>query len=150
MPQPPDIWTVRHAIYRHFAETARAPEVEEIAAVCRITPEQAKAVLLDLDKAHALFLDPGTFDIRIANPFSSVPTEFRVAAGRRTYFANCAWDSFGVIAALGSDEGEIEAVCAENGASLRLAVRDGEVMDHGEVVHFLVPFSSWYEDLVFT
>ena len=145
-----DIWTVRHAIYMYFAEHARAPGVVEVAAICGITEAAAREALVELDRVHALFLDPGTLDIRIANPFSGVPTDFRVTLGDQTYWANCAWDSFGVIAALGADVGEIEAVCAENGEPLRLAVRDGEAVSMGEVVHFLVPFSEWYDDMVFT
>lgn len=146
----PDIWTIRHAIYRHFAGAARAPSVSEIAASCSITEDQTRDALTALNKVHALFLDPGTFDIHIANPFSGVPTDFLVDVGGRTYFANCAWDTFGVIAALQARDGVIRAACTGDGSPLRLEVRDGEAIDHGEVVHFLVPFSEWYDDMVFT
>ena len=145
-----DIWICRHMIYRHFAETGRAPSVSEIALACGIREEEARAALIALDEVHAVFLDPGTFDIHIANPFSGVPTDFLVEVGTRTYWANCAWDSFGVIAALKAADGVIRAACAENGEPLRLEVRAGEAIDHGEVVHFLVPFSEWYNDMVFT
>lgn len=146
----PDIWTIRHAIYRHFAETARAPSVSDISAACSITADQALAALQALHEVHALFLDPATGDIRIANPFSGVPTDFLVDVAGRTYWANCAWDTFGVIAALQARDGLVRAACAENGAPLQLAVQEGETVSHGEVVHFLVPFSEWYADMVFT
>jgi len=150
MTQPPDIWTIRQAIYQHFADHARAPSLLEIAAMCGITEAQAQESLLDLHEVHALFLDPGTFNIHIANPFSGVPTDFLATVGERTYWANCAWDCFGVIAALNAPDGTIQAPCAENGQPLHLAVRDGAAVSQGEVIHFLVPFSDWYEDMVFT
>jgi hypothetical protein len=150
MDPAPDIWTIRHAIYRHFAGTSRAPGVDEITASCGVSRSHVEKALLELDSAHALFLDPGTYDIRIANPFSGVRTDFRAIVGGQTYWANCAWDCYGVIAALGSSDGTIEAVCTENGSQLQLAVRDGEAVDGGAVVHFLVPFAAWYDDLVHT
>ena len=45
----------------------------------------------------------------MANPFSAVPTPYRVQADGRSWFANCAWDAFGICAALHVD-GRIETV----------------------------------------
>jgi len=145
-----DIWTIRHAIYQHFAETARAPRPEEIAATCGISRNEAADAFRALNDIHALFLDPGTLDIHIANPFSGVKTGFLVTVNGRTYSANCAWDTFGIIAALQADNGTIQAHCAENDSPLQLEVREGQAVQSGEVVHFLVPFSEWYNDMVFT
>jgi len=85
----------------------------------------------------------------MANPFSSRPTDFRVAAGGKTYFANCAWDMLGIPAALGLDA-RIEGRCADCGDSFTLEIRNARLAPAVGIVHFLVPFKGWYEDLVFT
>src|SRR6476469_5660576 len=93
-------WQVRHAVYANIVENGRPPEFAEIAYELDIRPEIAQAAYERLNERHALFLTPGTHEIRMAHPFSGVPTTFRVAIGERTYWANCAWDALGIPAAL--------------------------------------------------
>ncbi len=144
------IWTIRTFIYERFAESTRAPRVEDIADHFRLTIAQASVALKTLHDKHALFLEHGTVTIRIANPFSAIPTLYKVDIDCRTYWANCAWDSFGIIAALQVPYASIHSVCAYSGKALRLAVRHDQVISDGEVIHFLVPFRHWYDDLVHT
>ncbi len=146
----PFLWPARAFIYQHFAATARAPGSESLAREFDITPAEAESLLRALHDKHALFLEPGTARIRMANPFSGVPTPHTVTAGGLTYWASCAWDTFGIVAALHAADAEIRSECAHTGAPLRLRVAAGAVQSAGEVVHFLVPFQRWYEDLVFT
>ena len=56
----------------------------------------------------------------MANPFSGVETPFKVHANGKSYFANCAWDTLGIPAALHVDA-EIEAACAQSGEPIRLS-----------------------------
>ncbi len=88
--------------------------VDETASHFALTHEEAASAYEELHRRHAIFLKPGTHDILMANPFSGVETPFKVHANNKTYFANCAWDSFGIPAALDVDA-EIEAVCAQSG-----------------------------------
>jgi hypothetical protein len=143
------IWEMRAFIYGHFAETTRPPAVEETAARFALSHEEARAAYEELHRRHALYLQPGTHAILMANPFSGVETPFRVRASGKTYFANCAWDSLGIPAALHVD-GEIEAACAQTGESIRLRVSGAQVQGTQALVHFLIPFREWYDDLVST
>ena len=143
------IWTVRAYVYQHFAETTLAPTVADIAAHFQLSDAEAIEVLDELHARHALFLEPGTHDIRIANPFSAVPTDFVVQAQGRDYYANCAWDALGIAAALHSDA-VINATYAEDDAPITFTLRDGQVQHPSAVVHLLVPFQHWYDDMVFT
>jgi hypothetical protein len=143
------IWDVRAFVYQNFAATMRPPDVEETAARFALTHKEAASVYEALHQRHALFLRPGTHQILMANPFSGVETSFRVHANGRTYFANCAWDSLGIPAALHVDA-EIEAACAQSGETLHLTVSSQRVQHEAGLVHFLVPFKSWYDDLPFT
>ena len=56
-------------------------------------------------------------ELLMANPFSAVPTAYRVRAGGRSWYANCAWDAFGICAALDSN-GVIDTRCPDCGESM--------------------------------
>jgi hypothetical protein len=143
------IWEMRAFVYQHFAETTRAPRLDETAAHFALTHEQAASAYEELQQRHAIFLKPGTQEILMANPFSSVATPFKVRAKGKMYFANCAWDSLGIPAALHADA-EIEASCAQSREAIRLRVRAQQVQGSDVLVHFLIPFREWYDDLVST
>ena len=103
-----------------------------------------------LHDAHALVLQPDGTEIRMLNPFSAVETAYRVEAGGRSWFANCAWDALGIPAALHVD-GRIDAACPDCGDRLELEVRDGELVRGAELlVHFVVPARRWWDDIAFT
>ncbi len=144
------IWNVRAFVYAWFAENARAPELLDIVKRFGISPEQASQALTALHEKHALFLAPGSSTIRMANPFSAIATPFTVDVQGKTYWANCAWDCLGIVAALHASSASIESICTASGARIHLSVADGQVVSAGEVVHFLVPFRQWYDDLVAT
>ena len=85
------LWDARHfggTVFR--AENERPPTPEVTAAGLQIEVEHARALYEELNARHALMLMPGTHMIRMANPFSGVPTGFRVRVGSKKYYANCA------------------------------------------------------------
>src|SRR5688572_9543827 len=143
------LWDIRHFVYQHFAETTRPPSVEDVADHFALTHEEATSSYEELHQRHALFLNPGTHDVFMANPFSGVETPFRVHANGKTYFANCAWDSLGIPAALDTDA-EINAFCAQSGKPIHIQVTDKQVQHADAIIHFLLPFREWYDDLVNT
>jgi DNA-binding transcriptional MocR family regulator len=143
------IWEIRAFVYSHFAETTRPPSVEETASRYNLTHEDVAAAYGELNQRHAFFLQPGTHHIAMAWPFSASETPFKVHANAKTYFANCAWDSLGISVVLEADA-EVEASCAQSGKEISITVRNGEVRSESTLVHFLVPFKNWYNDLPFT
>ena len=132
---------LRNRIYRWFVEHGRAPSAEEAGT--------DEAGLRRLHDAHALVLEPDRPEIRMLAPFSGVPTPYLVEAADRRWHANCAWDAFGIPAALGVD-GHVSATCLDCGDRLELDVRDGVPTPDDLVAHFLLPASRWWEDIVFT
>jgi hypothetical protein len=144
-----DIWDVRAFVYQHFADTTHAPDVDETARHFNMSNEEAGTIYAELNNRHAFFLEPGTLTIRMANPFSGVPTDFKVHANGKTYFANCAWDMLGIPAALHCDA-VIDAVFTESNETVQLEIRDGKVTHSEYLVHFPLPFARWYDDLAFT
>src|SRR5918998_4145433 len=118
-------WTVRNAVYAAILERSVPPSVDETAATLGVTRDDVWSAYERLNSRHALFLTPGSHDVRMAHPFSGVPTAFRVEADNRIYWANCAWDALGIPAALHADA-RIEAPLGEDG-SIRFAIEAGKV-----------------------
>jgi hypothetical protein len=139
---------LRNTTYALFVQLGRAPLSDEVAKVEQTTRAEVEAGWRRLHEAHAVVLHPRG-DIRMANPFSAVPTAYRVLAGGRWWFANCAWDAFGVCAALHSD-GDIECSCPDCGEPIRVAVRNRQPSDPSLLFHCLVPAIDWWHDIGFT
>ena len=141
-------WSVRLFVYQFLIENERPPAPDEAASALGISVEQAREAYESLHRRHALFLKPGTLDVRMAHPFSAHPTPFRVHVGAHAYYANCAWDMLGIPAALHADA-RIDAVYADTGEVASVSVVNGRV--HGDgAVYFTLPFRQWYDDLIFT
>ena len=145
------LWNVRHFVYSHIADTTRPPSVDETATHFGISTEEASELYKELNNRHAIFLNLDEMAIRMANPFSGIPTDFKVHANDKTYFANCAWDMLGIPAALHCDAA-IDAVCTESNETIKIQIRDGNLLftNYDLRIHFPLPFARWYDDLVFT
>jgi Alkylmercury lyase len=140
---------VRNLTYALFVELGRAPSAEEVGQAAELAGDEVVAVWRDLHRVHALVLNPATTEIRMANPFSAVPTAYRVLAAGRWWYGNCAWDALGICAALRAD-GRIETSCPDCGEVIVLEVRDRRVDDERLLFHCLVPASQWWDDIIFT
>lgn len=152
MIQPIDeelVWDARRFIYTTITNTELPPTIAQIAAHFHIATDHAQRLFHDLHQRHAIFLDPATGSIRMANPYSIVPTRYRVLANERAYWANCAWDAFGIAAMLDTDA-QIHTRCADNDQSILITIHSGQFEPKAGVVHFALPFARWYDDLVFT
>lgn len=142
------LWAARTAVFAHFARTGRALTLAGLAAALDVDLDDARAMLLALNERHLLLLAADGESIHMAHPFSGIPTVFRTQVAGVDYFANCAWDALGIAAALGRDA-EIVIGDPLGGPDHHIAIRNGQVQGDG-IVHFLVPFAHWYDDLVYT
>ena len=141
---------IRNDLYASFVRDGKAASVAEAAEALDLTVADVSDAYRRLHDAHALVLQPDGNEIRMLNPFSAVETSYRVEAGGRSWFANCAWDALGILGALHGD-GRIEAACPDCGELLELEVRNGELVSGRELlVHFVVPARRWWDDIVFT
>lgn len=138
------------AIYSHFAAEGRRPTVADVAARVGATPPEVREAFARLRAQRVLVLEADGESIRMAPPFSGVPTQHRVTSAGVSYFANCAWDALGIPAALHAD-GRVESECACCGEPLELEVREGRLVRGAELpVHFVVPARRWWDDIGFT
>lgn len=86
----------------------------------------------------------------MANPLSAVPTPYRVQVKGKSLYANCAWDSLGIPAML-HDDAQIEARLIDQTEPICYAIGHGVLhADDQLVIHFPLPFRSWYDNLVHT
>jgi alkylmercury lyase-like protein len=140
---------LRQVTYALFVQLGRAPTAGEVADRDGWSAEDVLAGWRRLHEQHALVLNPATAEIRMANPFSAVPTAYRVFSRGRWWYANCAWDAIGVCAALEAD-GRIETSCPDCLEPITIEVREQRPSDETLVFHCLVPAALWWHDIVFT
>jgi hypothetical protein len=142
-------------VYATFAREGRAPSIGELA---RLLPdssrEEISTLLNQLADAHALVLSKDGDAIRMAHPFTAAPMAFVVTPtdGRdeRRWWGGCAWDSFGISAALGIDV-RIDTVCPQCArAIVVVAGPSTPPSSDGVAVRFPRPAVEWWNDVVGT
>ena len=116
---------LRRRIFEAFARTGAPPPLDAA----------DRPALEALSERHVVVLDEAGA-LLMAHPFAAHREGASVAAGDRTWWGNCAWDAFGIAAALG--------------------LRDPRVEDHGLVAgpgvvfEVAVPAARWWDDIVHT
>ena len=144
---------VRLEVYRHFATTGGRPAVEQIAGRVAADPQAVRDAYARLYGRRVLVLEPDGESIRMAPPFSGVPTMHVVESSGVSYFANCAWDALGIPAALGRPA-TVRSRCAQSSQPLVLEVGasgpPASPLESEWRFHCLVPAAHWWDDIVFT
>jgi len=140
--------SVRVHIYRHFVDTGRAPAATDIAQMLGRDVTEIEQAFVALADAHVIVLAPGTHSIWMAHPFSAVPTPYAVHSGGVSYWANCAWDAFGIAAMLQRDT-ECQCRCPDCNQQIDLSVKQGSTSRAG-IVHFVVPPRRFWDNVAYT
>ena len=118
----------------------------ELAVATGFTVDAVTDSLNRLSVEHRLVLSAEGDHVVMAHPFSGIPTSYRSQIGDRAWWANCAWDAFGILALLG--DGRVVATLRGRRESVWTA-RDG-VVAPGGLVHFVVPPRRFWDDIEFT
>lgn len=135
--------------YHHFAETGIAPSPDEVASRVDLTPDRVLEAYQVLRAKRVLALQQDGASILMAPPFSGLPTQHIVEAGRIRYFANCAWDSLGIPVALRTPA-TVQSRCGLSLEPLRLEVGLDGPGPSDWVFHCLVPTAHWWDDIGYT
>jgi hypothetical protein len=142
--------SVKRNIYETIAEFATMPTASDVATRLDSTVEEVLEAFHSLNQQRLLVLEPGMEDrIRMAPPFSGIETPFQAKCGGKTFYANCAWDAYGVLAALQND-GSINAWDAYSHEPISLFIKGGQPKLENIVVHFAVPAAHWWDDIIYT
>lgn len=142
---------LRTAIYRRIVATGTPPLRGELVELIG-TQDAANAQLRRLHDAHMIVLDDRPHrrgEIRMALPFAAEPTDFLVTTKRGAWWANCAWDSLAVVAAL-HDDARIASTWSDTGEKAEIDAVDGCLSRSDGFIRFRVPARHWWDDIVFT
>jgi hypothetical protein len=145
-----DVEELRLAVYRHFADTGRAPGVAELTIQLRWAPADVERGLWQLAaERHLVLSERG--EIVMAHPFAAVPLGFSVMGRATLWWGGCAWDSFALPHLLPA-EGEVLVATRCPRCSRPHAWNVGAAGPPvgGQVAHFLVPAERMWDDVVYT
>jgi hypothetical protein len=141
---------IRLHVLRTAMDTTAVPSASETAASLRISDEQAVEAYRHLSEGHVYVLEPrDSTRLRMANPFSAVPTAFKVEASGKSYYGNCVWDGLGIVSLMGGS-GQLTTRCPDCGETLTLGVSDRALVHEEGVVHFSIPAAYWWDDIIYT
>lgn len=139
----------RRVVYERFAATGAPPSPIEAARELGAEVGDVLSAWRQLHDRHQLVLGLGWDAIRMAHPFSAAPMGFVVrASDDRLWWGGCAWDSFGIVAALGEDL-EVETRCPNCHRLLEMSVGPHRPPDFG-VIRIPAPARQWWSDVVAT
>jgi hypothetical protein len=141
---------VKLTIYKMIAQDAAIPNSASVATNLNAPEDEIRAVFQELAAKRLLVLEPGKpTKIRMAPPFSGIETSFRVEVNKKSYYANCVWDAFGIAAALQQD-GIIYSLDGFTREPLLLEVKDNQPINSSYLAHFAVPAAHWWDDIIHT
>ena len=99
--------------------------------------------LHSLAEQHVVVLDDAD-RIVMAHPFAAHDRGARVDAGDRSWRGSCAWDAFGIVAALGLHDAVVT-----DASGIRVMFEAGRPAGDA-VFHVAVPAAQWWADIGFT
>ena len=142
-----DALGLRATIYRHFADTGRAATAASLNTIVG-DPALTTVQLRRLHDNHMIVLDSAD-EIIMALPFSARPTGHTVTSGDRSWWANCAWDSLAIVAALDVNA-QIRATWLDTEEPVEFTITDGALDSTDGFIHFAIPARHWWDDIVRT
>jgi hypothetical protein len=128
-----------YLIRRFVLDNGFAPQPHQLALMSGSNIEEVEHTLLVLEDAHTLTMNPNSFDIWSAPPFTLYPSTFLISTEEKIWWANCTWCAFG-ISVLADRDTQIFTRTAGSKELLTIHISEGQVMETNYVVH--IPFSA--------
>ena len=138
---------VRGELTRLIAALGHAPSTAELAAAAGLSPEQAEQSLRRLHDTHSLLLHPGTARPWVVHPFALSAGSCWVETLERSYWANCLYCAFGIVAALDC-EAVISTRYGGEAKPVTYRVARGEGPDRDDVFHLSTPVRQWWDNVI--
>jgi hypothetical protein len=145
-----DAIALRIFVYDEIVANGLPPTSEAIGQHFDVSPNDARVALAELRIGKTILVHPQTGEIWMAGPFSAAPSSYRLTNGTHEWWANCAWDMFGVATLVGEPL-RVDTRCTDCGVPIGLDCDPAAPPnDAAGVVHFLLPAHRWYDDIGFT
>ncbi|MGA3238018.1 MAG: alkylmercury lyase family protein [Bryobacteraceae bacterium] len=136
---------LHYLLTRYVIAHGHAPDSAQLSEICGCTQRKAEDLLRRMAEMHGVILEPGSVRIWSLHPFALMPAAFWVSAGGRGWWANCAWCSLGIGAALEADI----AVSTRDGAEgdpVDFEIRGGASTRPELLMHFPYPPARWWDN----
>lgn len=140
---------LHYELIRGLVETGAIPSRDALKAALRCSAPELNTTFEELADLHGVVLHPSSHDVWVIHPFSLAPTTFLVQCEERKWWGNCAWCSLG-IAVLAGKRCTITTTLGAEGQQVRLTVEDGRVDRDDLVVHFPIPMTAAWDNVIYT
>ena len=141
---------LHYELIRGLVETCSIPSRDELEArLSCSTSEELDRAFEDLAELHGIVLHPASHDVWAIHPFSLAPTPFLVESGEKKWWGNCAWCALG-IAVLVGEPCLITTTLGAESEQVQLAVENGQVNRSDLVVHFPIPMTRAWDNVIYT
>jgi len=137
--------TLHYLMIKHVIETGYAPDVTQLATLAHLSQPKTEEGLKELARMHGVILVPNSLQVWSLHPFALMPTRFWVTAKQGGWWANCAWCSLAIGAALQTD---ITISTGDGAESVLLEIRieKGRSSLPDAVMHFPYPPARWWDN----
>jgi len=146
MPTPQ---ALRTRVYDVLLERGLPPTCAELGAHFGTDEVVIRRALGGLNIGKTIQMRPDGSEIWMAGPFAGQASAFRVIGRHAAWWANCAWDMFGV-AVIAGEAVHVATHCPDCNEPVELHADPAHAPTDDLVVHFLVPARQWFDDIGFT
>jgi hypothetical protein len=140
---------LHYELIRSLVDSGSIPSRDALQAALHCSASELDAALEELAGLHGVVLHPSSRHVWVIHPFSLAPTTFLVECGERKWWGNCAWCSLG-IAVLADERCTITTTLGAESQQVRLTVEDGRVDRDDLVVHFPIPMTQAWDNVIYT
>ena len=141
---------LHHELIRGLVETCSIPSHDELQArLSCSSSEELDRAFEELAGLHGVVLHPASHQVWAIHPFSLAPTPFLVESGEKKWWGNCAWCSLGITVLVGGPCLITTTLGAES-EQVQLTVENGQVNRSDLVVHFPIPMTRAWDNVVYT
>ena len=136
---------LHYLLTQYVINHGHAPDAARLGETCACDQAEAEDSLRRLSDMHGVILEPGSLRIWSLHPFALMPTAFWVSAAGRGWWANCAWCSLAIGAALRSDI-TVSTHDGAEGDPLIFDIRGGQCTRPELWMHFPYPPARWWDN----
>jgi hypothetical protein len=136
---------LHHLLTLHVIETGHAPDPNCLSILAGCSEPEAVAALRQLESMHGVILVPNSLKVWSLHPFALMPTAFWVATRTAGWWANCAWCSLGIAAALREDV-MISTTAGAEDEPLEFRIENGRPSRQDLLMHFPEGPARWWDN----
>ena len=140
---------LHYELLRGLIDSGAIPSHEELRERMHCSAADLDRAFDELIAVHGVVVHPGTRNVWAIHPFSVAPTPFLVESKGKKWWGNCAWCSLGIAVLVGG-RCVITTTLGAEGEQIQLIVDDGRLSRTDLVVHFPIPMTRAWDNVVYT